>query len=141
MDDDAEFEAHLAALEGAYDEGRGNKAALLEMMLHCAMEEKRLPEWARNAFIDGYLSVQAGAARSWDYLFGEPHRGRHLRTVRANTRAREIHQRVRDLHKGGMPIDPTLFALVAEETGIGGKTLVSELYYWIEQAERRASGK
>jgi hypothetical protein len=143
MNHDAEFGADLAALEGAYSDG--NKHALLEIMLHCAIWERPLPVWAREAFFAGYQAVMAGEARSWDELFGKPHRGRHVRTVKANARAYEIHRRVRDLHeREGMPVDEALFERVANETGIGKKTLVSDLYYWIENARRRiatTSGK
>jgi hypothetical protein len=137
MTDDPGFEDHLAGLAAAFE--NGEKAALLEMMFHCATSNQPLPEWARNAFMQGYCVVREGYAPSWDDLFGKPHPGKkHLRTIQLDGQKWSVHSRVLDIReRENAPIDGALFERVGRELGIGGKTLVSKLYYSVDHALRR----
>jgi hypothetical protein len=141
-----ESEIHRLAYEG------GNKAALLLMIRYCLLLQWPVPEWAARAFVDACSYVEMGGARSWDDVFGQPHRGRHRGTVALENRKYGIHKRVRRLHERGVPIGDGLFERVGRVFGRVmnpnkkpiSKTVISDLYYHVEGTLHRieeTSGK
>jgi hypothetical protein len=74
--------------------------------------------------------IRIGLFKSWDEVFGRPHKkGAHLTSLRRKRRLRiPILLRVTERQDAGEPISKDLFDCVGEEFGIAG-TLVSEIYY------------
>jgi hypothetical protein len=126
------FEDYSALQRSGYEDG--DKAALLQMILVCAQDQKPLPDWAVTAFENAYHLVVTGGARSWDDVFGNPHpKGKHhvLRPIPGGklNRAYMVHTLIRDIHeKKGEPINNDLFESVGRDTGFGGRTTIAELY-------------
>jgi hypothetical protein len=130
------FEALQADLCEAYKQGR--KGALLQAIELSILHRRPLPDWASEAFDHAYSFVMMGGAHSWDEVFGQPHpTGKHLLKIGRENRKFEVWRRVRQLHEEGAPIDSGLFERVGRETGLGEKTVISELYYKVEQLVRR----
>jgi len=112
-------------LRTLYEAGR--KEALWRAILFAAMFRHPIPDWAADALKTASERVEQGG--SWDEELGRP-KGVHKPTTEREDRRYEVHQRVRELHKkDGLPIDSALFERVGKEMGIGGKTVVAELYY------------
>jgi hypothetical protein len=122
-----ESDIHRAAYES------GDKAALLQMIQLCFVLEWPVPEWAAKAFVEACGYVEMGGSRSWDDVFGCPRpKKKHKRSAQLRNRKYDIYKRVQDLHEQeGMPIDGRLFERVGRETGLGGSTVIKELYYQV----------
>jgi hypothetical protein len=157
------FEQESELFRIAYERKARDKSALLNTIMLSILFRQPLPEWAAKAFEDAYNFVMMGGARSWNEVFGDPHPGKHKRSVALKNRKYEVHRRVRVLHEGGerrgldalrqdprktppgLPIDEALFERVGRELGQemnpGGKpiskTVISDLYYRVEHILRR----
>jgi hypothetical protein len=139
LTDPVTFEDFSALQRKEYE--AGDKAALLQMILLCAQDQKSLPDWAVTAFENAYHCVVSGEARSWDDVFGDPHpKGKHVHPTSGEklNRAFAVHALVRDIHKKeGVPINNDLFESVGRKTGFGGRTTIAELYGKVEYILRR----
>lgn len=130
-------EDYSALIKEEYDDGKGDKTALLRMIVYCARYSWQVPDWARCALLEVYESAQIGNIKSWDDAFGHPlPKGRQQRGVQTASRKWEVWCKVRDLHEEGLAIDNELFELVGTKLGISGST-VAELYRQVERPMRR----
>jgi hypothetical protein len=145
-DDDRDFfERESELFRIAYERKPSDKSALLQTIMFSILFRQPLPEWAARAFEDAYFRVTMGGARSWDEVFGDSHLGKHKRSVALWNRKYGVHKRVRRLHERGAPIDEGLFERVGAVFGRVmnpdkkpiGKTVISELYYYVERIQRR----
>ena len=125
-------EAFFAVFREAYE--RGKKNVVLETVRIAIELRQPIPEWAAKAFVAAYDQVMETGA-SWDDVFGRPHpKGKHRHTFRLESRKYEIYDLVQKLHKiEGKPIGNDLFSHVGRKTGIGGATIVRDLYYRVQR--------
>jgi hypothetical protein len=95
----------------------------------CFHSETAVPGWVQAEFTNACTNVRIGLFKSWDEVFGRPHKkGAQLGAVRRKRPLRiPILNRVEERHAAGEPISKDLFDSVGAELGIGG-TLVSEIY-------------
>lgn len=111
---------------------RGDGTALLRVIYHCALRDLVLPDWAARKFLTKFRKVIHHEAKSWDTVFGKPHRkGMQLHGARLRReKAPQVWLRVTNIRRDEpkTPIGDELFARVAKELGIN-KTLCNELYY------------
>jgi hypothetical protein len=128
-----ESELHRLAYEA------GDKVALLWMMRHCHYMHWPVPEWALQALTDALDRIEAGAARSWNEVFGEPRpRGTHAWTAQLDHRKYAIYVSVRAIvEREGKRIDTALFERVGRETGLGSASTIRERYYQVDHIIRR----
>jgi hypothetical protein len=128
-------ERHRAAYEA------GDKLALAQMIMICAVYHWPLPEWATTAFLYGYGRLVTEKRASWDDVLGNPFpKGMHARTAQLEEWTYEVYRRVKKLRAQGVPLDKA-FSLVGRETALGGRTVISGLYYKVERAIREAGGE
>jgi hypothetical protein len=120
-------QADLDKLKRDFD--AGDKGAVISAIEVCFRNESPVPGWAQNEFINVCGDIHFGRSKSWDEVFGRPHKkGAQLGAMRRKKRlGLPVLVRVRERHAGGEPIGKDLFDSVGEELGIGG-TLVSEIY-------------
>ena len=83
LDDDVYITSYLEIAKQKIE--GGNKAVLLKAMHECLIMRKPLPEWLRLAFLQAYQSAYPFEIKSWDEIFGKPHR------KGANLKARKRH--------------------------------------------------
>jgi len=114
--------ADMASLERKFKGGQ--KRALIDALLTCiySLPEKPIPEWARLEFALAVYAVTAARAKSWDDVFGKPHRGRKIAQVRKQHDFRyEVTARVWKL-RWQRPRPKDIFGTVGEEFGISSAT-------------------
>jgi hypothetical protein len=103
----------------------GDKAALMRMIVVCAISGWIIPKWATD-IIEGATGFAAwGEIKSWDEVFGKPIRRKQARKWMLGER---VYLEVLDAHCRGKAIDDLLFERVGKKLKIGGKTKVKELY-------------
>jgi hypothetical protein len=125
-----DWQAFCAHAQSRFD--KGDLGALVRMMYVCTHLQRPLPAWAGEAFLTGFQKVKSGEFRSWDDVFGAPHKGRKIDSVKLHNQAFSVHARCRHLHEQeSLPIDDALWTKVGKEMGLK-KTTVSELYYEYE---------
>jgi hypothetical protein len=134
---DASFESIMSLLEDWYK--RGNKTAILMGIVTCIDFDQKIPEWCQDAFLDAFTEVRAFGAKSWDDVFGQPHKkGMNLDAARkARLFGHQVWARVEELKKDGDAVDGYLFERVGKEFGIGGKTLAETYYYQEKRRQKR----
>ena len=124
----------LDILEQRY--ANGNRFALLHAINICAKYYLVIPEWARDAFIEGFSAVGSFRTNSWDDAFGRPYPKRMRMSMARRRRdlLPKVYNRVRQILDAapGTPVSEALFEQVGDEFGIG-KTLCSQLYYTMKQ--------
>ena len=135
--------AQWAALR-QLDECRKNyeedRYQLMTAIRICAAHHLPLPDWAADAYIKAYDSVNNARAKSWNTVFGLPYpKGTHLSAVRKRRIKKfavwnEITQILKT--QPDTPIDEYLFEMVGKKFGLG-KTLASEYYYAAKQQLER----
>jgi hypothetical protein len=109
----------------------GDRTAILPaVLLYCSMyHDIPMPKWLKRAFIDAFCSGDSGEAGSWDKVFGRPRtKTQFVRMWRQMDAAENVWTLVAKAKADGIPVNDDLFAKVGKELGIGGKTLVKELY-------------
>jgi hypothetical protein len=114
-----EHELMLEAFEGALDSG--DKGALLKVIWYCARHRLPLPERTSTAFLKAYRDVTSFKKRSWDDVFGVPHRkGINLGYAQHKKKdGLNVYIRIRHLStKKGRAIDNNLFEEVGREFGM-----------------------
>lgn len=118
---------------------KGNKWALMQAILVCAMENIPLPKWTAQAYELAYDAVRTGKAKSWDDVFDKPYPpSTHLNKVAKRCEILwPLYQRVQEIisKSPGRPVDVSLFEEVAREFCIG-KTQASEYYYEAKQINK-----
>lgn len=110
----------------------GDRFALMEAISECAVNDLALPNWAAEAFLDGYYSIINLRSGSWDDVFAKPYKkGFHLGQARVRRLARvEVYLTVRRIlaREPGTPIDDHLFERVGRECNVS-RSLANQLYY------------
>jgi hypothetical protein len=125
-------------IKADFDAGDG--AALLRIVRFCSIYGWPLPGWAGQAFDSICARAEQGDVASWDDVFGKPFAGKQRRAVQTRSRRYEVWGKVRDIVEAeSAPVTNELFERVGRELGIGGKSTVSDLYYEVDQAVRRAT--
>lgn len=111
----------------------GKRSAITEALYVCTLNSLPIPRWCEMAFLSAYRQVRHFRAKSWDDVFGRPHKkGTHLETKRQEReKSLSVYHRIKGIKKAdpSIPIDGFLFEKVGKEFGIGGKTLTEEYYY------------
>lgn len=111
----------------------GNIHAVVEALFLCSMNSLPIPRWCEMAYLKAYRRVRHYKDKSWDDVFGLPHKkGTHLATKRQEREnGLKVYFRIVEIKKNdpSVPIDGNLFEMVGREFGIGGKTLTEEYYY------------
>jgi hypothetical protein len=142
----AELAEDSRQCEAAYK--RGNKSALMRMIVICAIREWPNPKWAAEVIEGAHGFAACAMIGSWDEVFGKPNTKRKS-WLRKFALRDEIYFRILELHDlEGRAIDDELFEQVAEEfkhQKIGGKTKIKELYafsrdFW-ERVRKSNAGK
>jgi hypothetical protein len=106
-----------------------DKRQLMAMIVICAQLSRPLPPWAAQVILDAEARWRNGTLKSWDDA-GKPFPGKRRKGAITRSRKREVLTEIRRLQdQEGLPIGPTLFEIAGENTGVGGKTTVSNLYY------------
>jgi|CXWL01.1.fsa_nt_gi hypothetical protein len=106
----------------------GDTQALMKCMDFCCTKKLVIPNWAAEAFSEGYTKVSNHEARSWDTVFGKPHKGKHLNEQRCDEDKQLIHKCVRELINQGDPIDEGLFEKVGKRFRSQGRE-IRDIYY------------
>jgi hypothetical protein len=144
-----EFRAGIESL--FHESNAGNKGAVLQAIDMCFFCRRPVPAWVQSAFFNAYGDVTSGLFKSWDDVFGRPHKkGTQPAATRRRRRlATPIINLVRERQAAGEPISKDLFEAVGEEVqelisrGYLGEdnkkfsckgTLVAEIYYEYKKA-------
>jgi hypothetical protein len=141
-DEELDFDLYSEENRKSYEDG--DKAALLRVLMQCALFRRAMPEWAALAFDFIYRAALVGEIRSWDEAFGRPFQQERAvaqqRGTQTQSRKWQVWKLVRELHEGEgkPPIDNELFERVGRELRIGGKSTVADLYGQVQRALRRA---
>lgn len=121
------YEIAFEAYENEYL--AGETQALMKCINFCCANKLVMPNWAAEAFHQGYTKVMNYEARSWDTVFGRPHKkGMHLKEQRCDEDKQLIHKCVRELINQGYPIDEGLFETVGKRFGSKGRE-IRDIYY------------
>lgn len=111
----------------------GNRQALMEALFVCSLNSLPLPRWCEMTFLKAYRKVRQYRAKSWDEVFGQPHKkGTHLATKRQEReKSLLVYRRIKEIKENEptTPIDEALFERVAKEFHFCGKTMIAEYYY------------
>lgn len=111
----------------------GNKAAVLEALHLCTLNDLPIPRWCAMGYLAAYREVRFYRAGSWDDVFGRPHKkGTHLGAKRQHReKSLRVYNRIREILRTepSTPVDGHLFERVGKEFGTGGKTKTEEYYY------------
>lgn len=110
---------------------RGDGRTILTCLVMCLSGEVKIPDWLIAAFIDAYFRALDGSVRSWDEVFGRPHKkGMHPASIRKfKTKSPAVWLEVNQAYTHeGRAIDEGLFEEVGRKYGLG-KTLAAEYYY------------
>lgn len=110
----------------------GDSLALLRCIDFCCTKKIVIPNWAAEAFHLGYTKIRNYEAKSWDTVFGKPHKkGTHLKEQRCEEDKISIHKYVKERIDQGHPIDQELFDLAAQRFGSNAKE-IKDIYYDLE---------
>jgi hypothetical protein len=128
---------------------RGDKRALMDMIVYCAELHEPLPPWVAQTVLDAHAQGRSGRLKSWDDVFGKPYRGKSQRGAHTDSRKFEVWLEVRRLRRQEKrSIGPALFEEVAKilkigrkrtrkgEIGHTGGSTVSRLYYQMDKPIR-----
>ncbi len=122
-------------LKGLYEtyKEKKNPALIIEVLHICSLNSLPLPRWCEMGFLKAYRKVRQYRAKSWDDVFGRPHKkGTHLETKRQEReKPHLVYRRIEEIRKNEplTAIDGDLFERVGKELGIGAKTLTESYYY------------
>jgi hypothetical protein len=112
-----------------------DESALLEAIFYCAMYSLPLPAWCAKSFFIKFLKVKNYKAKSWDEVFGYPHKkSTNLCSKRKRLeKAYKVYQKIKKIKKENpsIPIDSQLFDQVGLEFNLG-KTLTEKYYYFLK---------
>lgn len=110
----------------------GEQIALMNCIDYCCTKKIPIPNWAAQAFHLNYTKIINYEARSWDTVFGKPHKtGVHLKAQRCEEYKNSIHKYVRERIDQGHPIDQELFDLAAIRFA-SNATEIKDVYYELE---------
>lgn len=117
----------------------GDSMALMECIDFCAEKKVALPEWAAEAFRSNLLKIKNYEARSWDDVFGKPHKGVHIKEKRLNQDRLMIYDSVKKLVDQGCKAE-VAFSEVGKRFGSKGRE-ISGIYRDLErQRVKRLEG-
>jgi hypothetical protein len=125
--DDLTFAEHeqsaLEALE------RGDQCALLYFMRFCFDQGRDVPAWAKERFSSAVERALDYEIKSWSEVFGAPlEKGGQLPPKQRSLRLGEVWKLVNERRRAGEPLNKDLYEAVGRELGIGGATVVEEMY-------------
>lgn len=128
----------LAFCKKEYDESnQGDRYWVLTAIKVCADSKLPLPEWAAEAYIEGYDIVVRDKAKSWDHAFGHPYpKGTHPNAHKKREKhGLPIWNEINSILVAmpDTPIDEALFEKVGKKYGVG-KTRASEYFYFWKKA-------
>ncbi len=92
-------------LKELYDIYRTRKVqAILEALFVCSLNSLPIPRWCEYAFLSAYRKVRQYKAKSWDDVFGRPHRkGIHLDRKRMEReKSLLVFNRIREVNQGNL---------------------------------------
>jgi hypothetical protein len=129
---------------------QGDQGELLRFINWCFVQRREVPAWARQKFDDAVNRVRGFEVKSWDDVFGRPLRkGQQLAANRrkgVETAAR-VWKCANARRRAGEPVDKATFAAIGRDLGIGGSTVVSEIYGTVlrefresDEAEKHGGG-
>jgi hypothetical protein len=126
--DDLTFAEHEQGAREAFDQG--NKDALLHFISFCFLQRRDVPEWAQEKFRDAVARAKDFEIKSWDEVFGRPlEKGAHLDARRRKHRVlAEVWKSVNKRRRAGDSLNKELYEAVGKELGVGGATVVEEMY-------------
>lgn len=109
----------------------GHQKALIEAIHLCAINSLPLPRWCEYGFLKAYRKVRQYKARSWDDVFGKPHK----KSTNLVAKEKEwekgflVYWRIKEIKEKNpeLPIDNELFETVGKDFGVC-KTLAAEYY-------------
>lgn len=114
---------------------RGDRMALMIAIRLCANHDLVMPPWVATAYIDAFDRVNHYRAESWNQVFGEPNKGKHLAKQRLRETQRwqvfkEIHalRQKRRTHQESLEIVAQTFGISESYAG----ELFSECKRFIE---------
>ncbi len=110
----------------------GDNKALMKCIDFCCTNKLVIPNWAAEAFHQGYTKISNYEARSWDVVFGQPHKGKHLKAQRCDEYKHSIYKYVKERIGQGHSTDQELFCLTAKRFGSNAKE-ISDIYYDLER--------
>lgn len=106
----------------------GDTKAFMKCIDFCCTNKLVIPNWAAEAFHEGYTKINNYEARSWDVVFGKPNKGKHLKEQRCDEDKQLIHKCVRELINQGHPVAAGLFETVGKRFGSKGRE-IRDIYY------------
>lgn len=113
---------------------QGDRGELLRFINWCFHQRKGVPAWAQARLDDAVTRVADFEVKSWDEVFGRPlKKGNQLAAARRKSIqvAAEVWRCANARRRAGEPVDNVFFAAIGKELGIGGATVVSDIYYAI----------
>jgi hypothetical protein len=121
---------------------RGDKAALIEMIFHCA-GRREISSWALSALAVASYRYYYGELKSWDDIFGKPWPGKSRKTAWLNSPecALCVWVEVSLLKDKGHATDEALFNRVGKKLKIGHKSTVSRIYYKMENERQQRAAR
>jgi hypothetical protein len=109
----------------------GHKDALPAVLGFCLYPNRKLPEWARLAWLEIFETISKSEGKTWDALLGPISKGTHRKAHELHTKLRyRIVCRILDSKD---KVGPALFKEIAKEitasgTPVGWRT-VKDIYY------------
>jgi hypothetical protein len=109
---------------------QGYQQALIYFINFCFQQGRGVPSWAQEMFSAAVVKALEFEIKSWDEAFGRPlEKGKQLDKERRKHRAlSEVWRLVNERRLAGKPLDKALYEAVGKELGIGGATVVEEMY-------------
>jgi hypothetical protein len=105
----------------------GYLGAILDAISECAINGWVMPDWLADAFEHAHGAVRGGEKRSWDDVFGKPHKkGAHLKSPQDWALSFRVCRAVM-IQGREQPIDDELFSAVGKQFGMGA-TKVKKYY-------------
>lgn len=120
---------------------QGDRGELLRFINWCFRQRREVPAWAQESLDEAVTKVAEFEVKSWDEVFSRPFKkGKQLAAARRKSIqvAAEVWRCANARRRAGESVDSAFFAAIGKELGIGGATVVSEIYYAILE-EFRAS--
>ncbi len=115
-------------------------ALIIEGLYVCSLNSLPLPRWCEFGFLKAYRTIRHYKAKSWDQVFGKPHKKGKQLYAAAQQRGKglKIYNRITGIKKKdpSIPIDNSLFEDVGEEFGCCRTLAADYYYYWKNRISR-----
>jgi hypothetical protein len=130
----------LKDLHCVYQKG-GEQSIILDALFLCSLHSLPIPQWCQMAYLESYRKVKHYKAKSWDDVFGKPHKkGVHL-AAKKDEREKSllVYYAIKQIkqNESSTRTDKALFERVGAEYGICA-TLAEEFYYkWKNRLKKK----